>query len=96
MYKLMQEAYLDGEKYTIVMKTEEEDKETRYTLKDEKCHKYAYNVAEHRLTLTPPNAFTHEEFRKVFDSSAVWRSDYTLKDLHEFVEECFRSKKCIN
>ncbi|MCP4989944.1 MAG: hypothetical protein GY928_29020 [Colwellia sp.] len=93
MYKLEQEVYFDDRKCTVVRKIEAVGEETVYTLKDGEA---LFPTKESRLSLTPPNAFTYEEFMKVFDTSAFGRSDYTLRMLHEFVEECFRSKKCIN
>ncbi len=91
MYKLEQEVYFDDRKCTVVRKIEAVDEETVYTLKEGEA---LFPAKESRLSLTPPNVLTDEEFQKLYDASEYDPSIpcTTLKELQEFVEECFRSK----
>ncbi len=97
MYKLEQEVYFDDRKCTVVRKIEAVGEETVYTLKEGEA---LFPAKESRLSLTPPNVFTYEEFIEVYKSSKYDPSKYdpslpctSFTALHEFVEECFRSKK---
>ncbi len=96
MYELEQEVYFEDRKYKIVGKQEVLGEETTYTLKSSKGT-YSHPIKESRLSLTVPNALTFGEFMEVYKASEKDVLCHpTLVSLHEFVEECIRSKKCIN
>ncbi|MCP4989945.1 MAG: hypothetical protein GY928_29025 [Colwellia sp.] len=97
MYELMQEVQVLDERCTIVGKKEEVGKKTVYTLKDSSGDTLKVKESNRFITALytspPPNAFTHEEFMKMYNASPYLCTGLKeLKELQEFVEECFRSK----
>ncbi len=94
MYKLKQEVYFDDRKCTVVRKIEAVDEETVYTLKEGEA---LFPAKESRLFINPPTGLTFGVFMEVYKASEKDVLCHpTLISLYEFVEECFRSKKCIN